>query len=88
MNSLKIEGMSYTFILYILDYLSSLFDKGFQYKTINNQRPAISAYHTFIGGKPVRQHDRVCTLLTSVFLPDTHFILVTYIKAGKKNRLP
>ena len=51
----------------ILNYLSTLFEKGLQYRTINSHRSAISAYHDHVDGKPVGKHLRVCPLLTGVF---------------------
>ena len=51
----------------ILNYLSSLFEKGVQYRTINSHRSAISAYHDYVHGKPVEKHPRICALLTGVF---------------------
>ena len=51
----------------ILNYLSTLFEKGLQYRTINLHRSAISAYHNYVDGKPVGKHPRVCALLTGVF---------------------
>ena len=51
----------------ILNYLSTLFEKGLQHRTINSHRSAISAYHNYVDGKPVGQHPRVCALLTGVF---------------------
>ena len=51
----------------ILNYLSTLFEKGLQYRTINSHRSAISAYHDHVDGKPVGKHLRVSPLLTGVF---------------------
>ena len=51
----------------ILNYLSTLFEKDLQYRTINSHRSVISAYHDYEDGKPVGKHPRVCTLLTDVF---------------------
>ena len=51
----------------ILDYLTDLYKQGLQYRTINNQRSAISAFHEQIQGKPVGKHPRVCTLLAGIF---------------------
>ena len=44
----------------ILDYLTDLYKQGLQYRTINNHRSAISAFHEQIQGKPVEEHPRVC----------------------------
>ena len=51
----------------IVNYLSSLYDKGLQYSTIGCHRSAISAYHEYIDGKPVGQHPKVCAILKGVF---------------------
>ena len=50
-----------------MNYLSTLFEKGLQYRTINSHRSAISAYHYYVDGKPVGKHPRVCALLAGVF---------------------
>ena len=52
---------------HILNYLSMLFDKGLAYRTINNHRSAISAYHEHVDGMPVGKNHLVCSLLTGVF---------------------
>ena len=51
----------------ILDYLADLYKQGLQYRTINNHRSAISAFHEQIQGKPVGEHPRVCALLARIF---------------------
>ena len=51
----------------MLNYLSTLFEKGLQYRTINSHSSVISAYHDYIDGKPVGKHPAVCALLTGVF---------------------
>ena len=51
----------------IVNYLSSLYDRGLQYRTIGCHRSAISAYHDHIDGKPVGQHPKVCAILKGVF---------------------
>ena len=51
----------------ILDYLTDLYKQGLQYRTINNRRSAISAFHEQIQGKPVGEHPRVCALLAGIF---------------------
>ena len=52
----------------ILSYLSTLFEKDLQYRTMNSHRSAISAYHDHVDGKPAGKHPRVCALLTGVFI--------------------
>ena len=51
----------------MLNYLSYLFDSGFQYRTIDCHRSAISAYHDYVDNEPVGQHPHVCALLKGVF---------------------
>ena len=51
----------------MLNYLPTLFENVLLYLTINSHRSAISAYHSYVDGKPVGQHPRVCALLTGVF---------------------
>ena len=50
----------------VLDFLSDLFEKGLAYRTINNYRSAISAFHSPIDGIPVGQHKIVCQLMLGV----------------------
>ena len=47
----------------VLDYLSYLFDSGFEYRTTGCHRSAISAYHEYADNKPIGQHPHVCALL-------------------------
>ena len=51
----------------ILDYLTDLYKQGLQYRTINNHRSAIPAFHEQIQGKLVGEHPRVCALLAGIF---------------------
>ena len=51
----------------ILNYLSTVFEKGLQYRTINPHCSAISAYRDYVDGKPVKNHPRVRASLTGVF---------------------
>ena len=51
----------------ILNYLSTFFEKGLQYRAINSHCSAISGYHNYVDGKPVGKYHRVCALLTVVF---------------------
>ena len=69
----------------IVNYLSTLFDQGFQYQTVNAHRSAILVYHNFINGEP-----KTCALLTGTFSqrpPQPRYICIwgidvvlTYIK--------
>ena len=51
----------------ILDFLGELFDAGYEYRTINSPRSAISVYHQTIDGKGVGFNDMVYKLLSGVF---------------------
>ena len=50
-----------------MDYLTDLYKQGLQYRTINNHRSAISAFHQQIQEKPVVENPRVCALLAGIF---------------------
>ena len=47
--------------------MSQIFQNRIQYRTINNYRSAISAFHDYIQGKPVEEHPRICSLVAGVF---------------------
>ena len=51
----------------VLEYLASLFEQGYEYRTIGCHRSAISAYHEHVDGKPIGQHPDVCALVNGVF---------------------
>ena len=51
----------------ILDYLTFLFEKSYEYRTIGCHRSAISVFYDFLDGKPVGQHPDVCTPVRGVF---------------------
>ena len=51
---------------FTLDYLANLFDEQFEYRSINNHRSAISAFHCTIDGFKAGQHPRVTALLKGV----------------------
>ena len=51
----------------VLDHLSYLFDLGYEYRTVGCHRYAISAYHEYVGNKPVGQYPHVYALLKGVF---------------------
>ena len=51
----------------VIDYLTSLFQAGYEYNTINGARSAISSLHAPIGGDPVGQHSLVKRLMTGAF---------------------
>ena len=50
----------------ILDYLTSLFHRGLEYRTINNHRSAISCFHPPVQGIQVGKHPTVVQLLKGV----------------------
>ena len=50
----------------IMNYLSSLFDKGREYNTINGHRSAISTLHQQVEGYPIGQHPRICELMKGI----------------------
>ena len=51
----------------ILDYLTDSNKHRLQYRTINNHRSTISAFHDQIQGKPVGKHPKMCALLAGFF---------------------
>ena len=51
----------------ILVFLGELSDAGYEYKTINFPRSAISAYHQTIDRKGVGSNGKACKLLPRVF---------------------
>jgi len=53
-------------LITIIEFLTELFDKGLEYRTINVYRSAISAYHPPIEGTPVGKIKEVCTLLSGI----------------------
>ena len=50
----------------ILDFLASLFQEGFEYRTLGVYRSAISAYHKHHQGKPICQHPDICSFMAGV----------------------
>ena len=50
----------------ILEFLSELFELGYQYRTINNYRSAISAFHEKADGIPVGKNNLVCSLMLGI----------------------
>ena len=51
----------------VADYLTDLYMKGRCYRTLNNHRSAISAFHQPIDGCKVGQHELVCKVLNACF---------------------
>ena len=54
-------------IIEVLNFLAFLYEKGYEYSSINSHRSAISAYHVHIDNNPIGQHPKVCTLMTGIF---------------------
>ena len=52
---------------FALDFLAQLFEKKFEYSTINTYRSALSAYHDKVDSQPVGKHPKVCNLMIAVF---------------------
>ena len=52
---------------WILDFLTFLFESGYEYRTICTHRSAFSALHNNIEGRPVGEHRQVSSLITGVF---------------------
>ena len=50
----------------VVEFLSELYQKGLEYRTINVYRSAISAYHRPINGTQVGQIKEVCLLLSGI----------------------
>ena len=50
----------------MLEFLSSLFSEGLEYRTINGYRSAVSAYHEKTEGIPIGQHPKACQPLSGV----------------------
>ena len=51
---------------HILEFLSNLYEKGLQYRTIGVYRSAISAYHLPINGINIGKHPRTSALMTGI----------------------
>ena len=54
-------------VIKILDYLAFLFEKGYEYRTIECHTSAISVFNDYIDEKPVGQHPEVCALVSGTF---------------------
>ena len=62
-----------------MNYLSTLFDKGLQYQTLNSHHTAVSVHQSYVDGKPVGKHLKICALLTGAFnqrLPKPRYTFV------------
>ena len=64
----------------VVNFLAELFhDKNFEWRTMNNYRSAISAYHIAVEGKPVGQHPLICALLLGIFIakpPQPRYVFI------------
>ena len=61
----------------VVNFLSWMFDVGYEHSTINSHCSAISAFHPKIGGIKVGQHDLVIQVVDGVFngrLPQPRYI--------------
>ena len=45
----------------ILNFLAFVYEKGYEYSSINSHRSAISAYRVHIDNNAIGQHARLCT---------------------------
>ena len=52
---------------FVVDFLARLFEKKFEYFTINTYKSALSAYREEVDNQPVGKHPKVCNLMTVVF---------------------
>ena len=50
-----------------LNFLVFLYEKVYEYGSINSHRLVISAYHVHIDNNPIGQYLKVCTLMTGIF---------------------
>ena len=51
----------------IANYLSTLFEEGLQYQTVNAHQSVFSANYSFINGELIGKHPKICALLTGIF---------------------
>ena len=66
-------------VIDILNFLAFLYEKGYEYSSINSHRSGISAYHVHIDNNPIGQHPKVCTSMTGIFndrLPKPRYTFV------------
>ena len=52
---------------FVAEFLTDLFNAGYEYSTVNSHRSAISAFHVEVNGAPIGQHPVVKQLVTGVF---------------------
>ena len=51
----------------VLDFLAKLFEQGYQYRSVCNQRSPISPFHEGIDGKSIGENPQVSSLITGIF---------------------
>ena len=51
----------------VANFLANLYEKGYQYRSLNAYRSAISSVHAEVDGQPVGQHPLITRLLKGVF---------------------
>ena len=54
-------------VSYVVNFLSDLYAQGYQYRSLNSYRSAISSVHDQVDGCPVGQHPLVSQVLKGVF---------------------
>jgi site-specific recombinase XerD len=52
---------------FVANFLSSLFQRGYEYRTINNYRSAISAFHSGVAGQKMGQQTLIKQVMKGVF---------------------
>ena len=65
-NSKQIDPF-HTSVERVADFLAELYTKGYEYRTINSYRSAISAFHVEIEGNKIGKHELICQLMTGIF---------------------
>ena len=50
-----------------MNFLAELFDKGYQYRSLNSYLSVISSTHEKVGGQSIGQHPLVSRLLKGAF---------------------
>ena len=71
-------------IIKVLNCLRYLSHSGFECRTNNCHRCAISVYQEYVDNKPLGQHPHVCPLLKKVFNyrpPQSRYVFIWYIQA-------
>ena len=66
-------------IIEILNFLTFLYEKGYEYSSVNSHRSVISAYHVHIHNNSTGQYPSVCTLMTGIFNNRPHKPRYTFV---------